>query len=137
MRFFKLRSKLIQELLNAFSESRQNRRELSRTFDWTICLGFDEFTKGCVLALCQILRLLEPDHLPGAQSTGDGRTLQKALCLWICMGGATLARAVCSKHLFLHSFFYLQRVYQDILWYKVPQSTHIIEGKVVKFFFLS
>ena len=135
MRFFKLRSKLIQELLNAFSEHRQNRKEPSRTFDWTFCLGFNEFTKGCVLALCQILRLLEPDHLPGAQSTGDGRTLQKALCLRICMGGATLARVVCSKHLFVHSFFYLQRVYQDILWYKVPQSTHIIEGKVVNFFY--
>ena len=136
MRFFKLRSKLIQELLNALSEHRQNRKEPSRTFDWTFCLGFNEFTKGCVLALCQILRLLEPDHLPGAQSTGDGRTLQKALCLRICMGGVTLARVVCSKHLFVHSFFYLQRVYQDILWYKVPQSTHIIEGKVVNFFLL-
>ena len=52
------------------------------------------------------------------------------------VAGATLARVVCSKHLFVHSFFYLQRVYQDILWYKVPQSTHIIEGKVVNFFLL-
>ena len=102
MRFFKLRLKLIQGLLNAFSENRQNRKELSRTFDWTICLGFNEFTKGCLLALCQILRVLEPNHLPGAESAGEGNTLQKKLCQRMCRG-ETLARMVLAIiYLYIH-----------------------------------
>ena len=83
-------------------------------------LGFYKYTKGCLLALCQILRLLEPDHLPGAESAGDGKT---SVCG--CVGGASLARVVWTNiDLYTH-FLDLQRVCQDILWHKVPKPDPI------------